>query len=257
MNWIDFLNDYRKKHNLSLREAMKSNECKILYHQQKGGSGMIGGSTKKYRMLELFKGTGSVGKVAKKMGFEVVSLDLDPIYTPEIETDILDWDYKEFYRKTKFLPDFIWASPPCNTYSVLAYSLKERDTKTAEPFSERAKEGTRILYKTLEIISYFKKLNPTLLFTIENPRGMMRHDKKMKQLYMENTLYCLYGDKDKRKSTDFWSNFVMGLNQTEKDCPTKFKQNVSRINDIIIKYRIPAALVRRILTKVIETMKTL
>ena len=28
-------------------------------------------------LLELFKGTGSVGKVAKKMGFNVVSLDFD------------------------------------------------------------------------------------------------------------------------------------------------------------------------------------
>ncbi len=46
-------------------------------------------------LLELFKGSGSVGKVAKKVGYRVVSVDLDPIYTPDIETDILEWDYKK------------------------------------------------------------------------------------------------------------------------------------------------------------------
>ena len=110
-------------------------------------------------LLELFKGSGSVGKVAVKVGYSVVSVDLDPIYTPDIETDILEWDYK----KVDFIPDYIWASPPCNTFSPLTYPLKERDTKTAKPFSERAKIGTKILYKTLEIINYFKS-NLTIFF---------------------------------------------------------------------------------------------
>ena len=88
----------------------------------------------KYNLLEMFKGTGSVGKVFKD--FNIISLDLDPIYTPTIETDILDWNYQKFFKESKFKPDFIWASPPCNTFSPLAYPLKERDTKTAEPKSE-------------------------------------------------------------------------------------------------------------------------
>ena len=50
------------------------------------------------KLLEIFKGTGSVGKVAKKMEFnDIVSIDFDPIYTPTIETDILNWDYKSRY----------------------------------------------------------------------------------------------------------------------------------------------------------------
>lgn len=35
--------------------------------------------------FELFKGSGSVGKVASKLGYNVISLDFDPIYTPDIE----------------------------------------------------------------------------------------------------------------------------------------------------------------------------
>ena len=40
------------------------------------------------KMLELFAGTGSVGKVAQEMGFEITSLDRDMEAT--IKTDIMD-----------------------------------------------------------------------------------------------------------------------------------------------------------------------
>ena len=61
-----------------------------------------------YRMkvLELFAGTGSVGNVAKEMGFDVVSLDRD--MEADIKTDIMEWDYT-FYPNKYF--DVIWASP--------------------------------------------------------------------------------------------------------------------------------------------------
>lgn len=199
------------------------------------------------KLLELFKGTGSVGKVAKKMGFnEIISIDFDPIYTPTIETDILKWNYKKFYIETGFIPDFIWASPPCNTFSKIAYfkMIGERNTQTAEPYSERAKIGTKILYKTLNIIKFFNKLNPNMGYCIENPHGMMRHDKRMKKLYTESTYYCLYGDK-KRKYTDFWSNFIMNLDQSKK-CNNKNLVNVvdMKLND---RYSIPPKLIKHII----------
>ena len=40
-------------------------------------------------LLELFSGSGSVGKVASELGYEVVSLDLKDA---TIITDILEWD---------------------------------------------------------------------------------------------------------------------------------------------------------------------
>lgn len=202
------------------------------------------------KLLELFKGTGSVGKVAKKMGFnDIVSIDFDPIYTPTIETDILKWNYKKFYKETKFLPDFIWASPPCNTFSPLAYPLKERNTQTAEPYSERAKIGTKILYKTLEIIDYFLKLNPNMGFCIENPRGMMRKDKKMEKMHRETTLYCYYGD-IKRKPTDFWSNFDMNLKPICEKCSNN---KIVGVVDLPLnkRYSIPSKLIKQILQQYI------
>ena len=63
------------------------------------------------KLLELFSGTGSVGKVARGLHWDVVSLDLKGA---DINCNILDWDYKK-------LPsgyfDMIWGSPPCTEYS--------------------------------------------------------------------------------------------------------------------------------------------
>ena len=64
------------------------------------------------KVLELFAGTQSVGKVARELGFEVVSLDRD--MDADIKTDIMDWDFKQ-YEPKHF--QIIWASPPCTEYS--------------------------------------------------------------------------------------------------------------------------------------------
>ena len=45
------------------------------------------------KLLELFSGTGSVGSVAKNMGWTVVSLDLKGA---DINCDILQWKYKKY-----------------------------------------------------------------------------------------------------------------------------------------------------------------
>ena len=215
---------------------------------------VVGSGAKKLNMFELFKGTGSVGKVASKNGFNVVSVDFDPIYTPTIETDILDWDYKSWAKQHNFKPDYIWASPPCNTFSPLVYKLRERDPKTAKPKSERARIGTKILHRTIEIIKYFQSLNPKMLYTIENPVGMMRRDSIMKKLpNRESTYYKLYGDK-KIKPTDFWSNFDMDLKPMKGNKKVAFKDYVPVAGNpsMDFKYSIPPRLIKQIISSAKE-----
>ena len=76
------------------------------------------------KLLELFSGTKSVGKVAETLGFEVTSLDLKDA---DINTDILNWDYK-IYDPKHF--DVIWASPACTEYSK-AMTRRTRNINSA------------------------------------------------------------------------------------------------------------------------------
>ena len=46
------------------------------------------------KLLELFSGTGSVGSVATRMGYEVVSVDRDMPATHQC--DIKEWDYRQY-----------------------------------------------------------------------------------------------------------------------------------------------------------------
>lgn len=187
------------------------------------------GGARQLRLLELFKGTGSIGKVAKKMGMSVMAIDILDKYEADVTADVLEWDYKKFFRDTGFIPDLLWASPPCNTYSPMVYRLHERDPKTARPLSKRAKEGTAILYRTLDIIKYCQKLNPDLIFCMENPKGMMRYDARIqKETNRDTTLYCLYGDK-RVKPTDFFNNLPGGLDLEEpalSKCPKEGRVGV-------------------------------
>ena len=206
-------------------------------------------------LLELFSGTGSVGKVAKKMGYNVISVDNIEKFKPTILTDILKWDYKN----DKTLPakiDFIWASPPCTSFSILNNSMKEphRDIKTLKPLTETGRLGNKLLNKTIQIINYFKKKNPDLKFTIENPKGYMRQMPQMKKYIMNTTSYGAYGFKY-NKATDFWSNFNMKLKpELTKDqiakCPEKAKNQSKET-----LYRIPGRLVKNILTDSTKNIK--
>ena len=65
------------------------------------------------KLLELFSGTKSVGRVAEQLGYNVISLDRD--LEADIKCDILNWDYKQF--PVGYF-DVIWASPPCTEYST-------------------------------------------------------------------------------------------------------------------------------------------
>ena len=112
------------------------------------------------KVLELFSGTGSVGKVCREKGYNVTSLDLK---NADINIDIMDWNYKE-YEPNSF--DLIWASVPCETFSHCRRSWVGRKTKafgdkiiTHEMLDkDMIERGLPLLRKTQEIIKYF---NPT------------------------------------------------------------------------------------------------
>ena len=68
----------------------------------------------KVKVLELFAGSRSIGKAAEELGFEVFSVDIENFDNIDYVCDILDFDYS----KIPFMPDIIWASPPCEKWSL-------------------------------------------------------------------------------------------------------------------------------------------
>ncbi len=147
------------------------------------------------KVLELFSGTGSFGNVAKELGHEVFSSDIMQRFNSDYTVDILDFDIS----KVPFVPDIIWASPPCTTFSVASFGHHWLPNK--EPRTEAAKIGIAIAKKTLEIISHF----PNAVFYIENPRGLLRKMDFMQPMKRHTVTYCQYGD-SRMKPTDIWTN---------------------------------------------------
>ena len=137
------------------------------------------------KLLELFSGTGSVGRVARRLGWEVVSLDLK---NADISTDILNWDFQT-YEPNHF--DFVWASPPCTEYSI-AKTTGHRNIEQAN----------KMVLKTLEIIDYLKPP----FFVLENPQtGYLKNQTFMHNRRYNDIDYCKYG-MPYRKRTRLWNN---------------------------------------------------
>ena len=151
----------------------------------------------KLKVLELFCGTKSIGKAFEKSGHEVFSIDIDKQFNPDLICDILDFDKKMLPKL--FKPDIIWASPPCQTFSVA--SIYRYWDRFGQPKSYKTYIGLAIVKKTIEII---QELKPKYWF-IENPRAMLRQQKFMENLPRKTLTYCQYGDKV-QKPIDIFTN---------------------------------------------------
>ena len=158
------------------------------------------------KLLELYAGSRSVGNVADNMSWQVCSVDNIAFDKINIICDIEFLNIKDI----PFIPDVIWASPPCTSYSIAAIS---HHRKGVMPVSEFAKKSDRLLNKTVEIIQYFLNKNANLKFFIENPVGMMRKIPIMKQFDRATISYCRYGDK-RMKPTDIWTNHLANMFNT-------------------------------------------
>jgi site-specific DNA-cytosine methylase len=154
-------------------------------------------------VLELFSGTGSVGKVCEALGWDVVSVDM--ILPADHQVDIMDFDYKQ-YPKDYF--SIVWASPPCTNYSNLKKCWYGRKLKDGTIYNEELNkkdqdEADKLVLKSLEIINYF---NPHYWF-LENPQtGNLKNREIMKDIPFYDVDYCMYSDWGYKKRTRIWTN---------------------------------------------------
>jgi site-specific DNA-cytosine methylase len=62
-------------------------------------------------MLDLCAGLGGAHQAMKQRGWNVMTVDNNPAFNPDITADVTRWHY-EGPR-----PDLLWASPPCTEFS--------------------------------------------------------------------------------------------------------------------------------------------
>ncbi len=153
---------------------------------------------RKLNVLELFAGSRSIGKVADWMGMEVFSVDWTDYENIDLQIDISKMKIED----CPFIPDIIWASPDCTTYSIASIST-HRDKQ--KPKTEYARQCDNTNRHFISLIKQWQKINPKMVFYIENPRGMMRHMDFMQEFKRHTIWMCQYGD-DRAKPTDIWTN---------------------------------------------------
>jgi site-specific DNA-cytosine methylase len=163
------------------------------------------------RLLELFCGTKSVGKVFETAGYEVISLDFNKKFNATHTEDILMWDYKQY--PTGYF-DVIWASPDCSTWSLATggkYRIKSEIYGRNNKHQERATQANNMVLRVIEILKYYE---PNVWF-IENPRGLLRYFPPLQDFIdemganMNLVYYANYNNWGFPKPTNIWSNLPL------------------------------------------------
>ena len=140
-------------------------------------------------------------------GYEVVTVDIDPIFTPTFQVDILEWKYWEFFSPGDF--DVISCGPPCTEFS----QANTRGVRALDYADSLVKKG-------LEIIQFFR---PRKWF-LENPRtGLLKGRPYMKGIAYVDVDYCCFSDWGYQKPTRIWGSndigFLENILCNKEKCP--------------------------------------
>ena len=158
------------------------------------------------KVLELFAGTKSISRAFEKKGHSTYSVEWNKDFENiTLYEDVNNLTAKQIIQLCNGIPDVIWASPDCTTYSIAGIShhrKKNLKTGNLDPISDYAKLCDKTNKHVLNLI---RELNPKYYF-IENPRGGLRKMVFMKDIPRYTITYCQYGD-IRMKPTDIWTNY--------------------------------------------------
>jgi len=168
------------------------------------------------RVVELFSGTATLAGAARERGHQTLTVDYDEKLGADLTTDFTDPSQVAALAvklRDEFEPQMLWASPPCETWSVAAFGTHWGGGYRAYvPNTPRAEAARRMIDYLADLIA---EVRPTAWY-IENPMGMMR---KLEKYHLipgyftrQTVTYCQYNDEPgesglpRMKPTDIWTN---------------------------------------------------
>lgn len=156
------------------------------------------------KVLELFCGTKSVSNAFKARGHEVYTVDWEKSFEPTLCADIGELTAADIIQLCGGVPDVVWLSPDCTTYSVAAINKhRQREADgNLKAVSEYAAFCDKVNAHIIDIV--VNQLKPKYWF-IENPRSGFRKMNFVKGLPRYTVTYCKYGE-TRMKPTDIFTN---------------------------------------------------
>jgi hypothetical protein len=155
-------------------------------------------------------GKGIVTQEFCERKWRIVSVDNDEGSNATIRKNILDVDIDDLDA----VPDFVWASPPCQTYSNLTHV--HRNAKRGQlDVSQTALEHNFLFQRMTEIMYWARRKHPHLIVVIENPVGSLIKMPLMEEFSEKFGLtsiivdYCAFGRQDKKPTRLFTNDFVL------------------------------------------------
>jgi site-specific DNA-cytosine methylase len=150
-------------------------------------------------IYDFYSGTGSSTQAFEDAGHTVIKVELDEYFEAD-ERDILELSAEYLIAKYG-KPDFIWASPPCQKFSVASlWKYWEGGRNGSVPKHPAVYEAIDLVKHTIKLM---QDCNPTYGWIMENPRGMLRKQDFMQDHKRWTVTYCQYGD-TRMKPTDVW-----------------------------------------------------
>jgi len=109
-------------------------------------------------MIDLFSGLGGASQAMKDRGWEVIRVDINPEFNPDIVCDVRD--FLKYWDRRK--PDLLWASPPCDDFSK-----SEKPWYNFCPPSQESLELVKIVFDIVLAVR-------PRFWILENVRGAQR-----------------------------------------------------------------------------------
>tara|TARA_R100000750_G_scaffold40416_1_gene26145 strand:- start:629 stop:1282 length:654 start_codon:yes stop_codon:yes gene_type:complete len=195
------------------------------------------------KTVELWSGTESFSKVARELGHETWTTDINSIHNPDYVGDMLQLSTQQIIKERVMEAGIVWMSPVCKGWSLSAGHTHW--TEFRQPKTQVALDSMNMMMFARYVADLCVKHNK--IFFIENPNG--RAVWILDNKYLKRAWYCKYDDK-RAKPTNIYTNLdieFLTCSNGNKDChhesaPRGSKTGTQGLKNDIERSRIPPKL---------------